>query len=100
MQKRGAVSGLWESTRWSRFMALIGHQTSVLAAIINVIPLRKGSVLDAGTVSSMYVPSSEIRILCLVRNYLLKETLSSQSASRYVYSPNRKNPAKASVNAA
>ena len=81
-------------------MALIGHPASVLAAIISVIPLRKGFVLDPGTVSSMYVPSSEIQILCLVRNHLLKETPSSQSASRYVNSPTRRNPAKASVNAA
>jgi len=81
-------------------MALIGHPASVLAAIVSVIPLRKGSVLDAGTVSSMYVPSSDILILCLVRNHLLKETPSSRSASRYVNSPTRRNLANASVNAA
>jgi len=63
-------------------MARTGHPSSCVAAIVRVMPLRKGSVLDAGIVSSRYVASRETLMLCFVRNHLEKELPSCLSISR------------------
>jgi len=60
----------------------------------------KGSVLDPCRVSSIYELSSAILMLFFIINYLGNKLPSCLSASRYVNSPTRRNPAKAKVNAA
>jgi len=63
-------------------MARTGHPSSCVAAILRVMPLRKGSVLDAEIVSCRYIASRETLMLCFVRNYLEKERPNCLSISR------------------
>jgi len=81
-------------------MASMGHPSSRVAAILSLIPLRKWSVLDPGRVSSIYELSSAILMLFFVINHLGNKLPSCLSASGYVNSPTRRNPAKDKVNAA
>jgi len=81
-------------------MASMGHPSSRVAAIASRIPLRKGSVLDPGRVSSIYELSSAILMLFFIINHLGNKLPSSLAASRYVTSPTQRNLAKAKVNAA
>ena len=52
-QKSGAVAGLWVSLSWNSFMASTGHPSSWVAAMVSLIPFRKGSVFEASRVNSM-----------------------------------------------
>ena len=73
----------------------MGHPASLVAAIVNVIPFLNGSVLDAGSVSCIDAPLYATLILCFARNHFEYDVPYSRSASLYVNSPTRKNPAKA-----
>jgi len=81
-------------------MAFFRHLASLLAAIVSVIPFRNGSVLEAGSVSSIYVVSCATLTLCFVRNHLEYDVPNCRFASLYVNSSTWKNPAKAKVKAA
>jgi len=50
-------------------MAPMGQALSRLAAIVNLIPFRNGSVFDDRRVSSIYAPLPRILTLHLVRNH-------------------------------
>ena len=63
-------------------MAFTAQAWSPLAAMVNLIPLRKGTVLDASRVSSMEVLSSDLITICLVMHHMGNELLSCLSASR------------------
>jgi len=61
-------------------MALTAHAPSSLAEIVSLIAFRKGLVLEAGMVRSMYFLSSDILILLFVMNHLENEVPSCLSA--------------------
>ena len=63
IQKSGVWWGRCVSLAWSCLMARTGHPSSCVAAIVRVMPLRKGSILDAGIVSCRYIASRETLML-------------------------------------
>ena len=81
-QNSGAVEGLWVSILCSRFMASTGHALSWLAAMVSCIPLGKESVFEAGRVNSLYFLLSDIFMLALVMNQVLKRVPRWVLASR------------------
>jgi len=81
-------------------MAWIAHLASPLATIVSVIPFRNGLVLDAGSLSSICLPSWATVTLCFVRNHLEYDVPNCRSVSLYVNSPTLRNLAKAKVKAA
>ena len=70
------------SISMSPFIARTGHPYSPVEAIINLISFLKGSVLDAGKVTSICCPLAMNRILPLVKNQFEKAGPNSRSVPR------------------
>ena len=84
----------------SCLMARTGPPSSWVAAMVTVMPLRKGSILDTGIVSSMWLSLHATCMLVFVRNNLEKDGPSCLSDSMYVNSPTARKAAKGREKAA